>query len=237
MISATAGALSFATIASIFTFVIATVVFIITIKVCFNFPRIVSSKLYAAFIGPLYVSSWVFYPVENKDLTAFSSMCSAGLVASLLGIGFLVRGSIETGLFLFGAAHIILALLFWQQPCAALASIFLSTGDAFAALAGAHARALPRVALPWNSDKTIAGVVGFVFSSLLVWAAVVRIYWWRGLWIGNSAGEELVQIFPSFFVTLLAALIESLPGQGRWDNLTVCLTPILYVYMGTANGV
>ena len=231
MVSTPVGALSLATIASIVTFVIATVVFIITIKSCTNFSRIVSSKLYAAFIGPLYVSSWIFYPVGDQDLTGLSSMCSAGLVASLLGIGFVVRGSIETGLFLFGAAHIILALLFWQQPCAALASVFLSTGDAFAALAGAHARALPRIALPWNSDKTVAGLLGFVFSSLLVWAAVVHAYWWRGLWMANDGGEELVQIFPSLFVTLLAALIESLPGQGRWDNLTVCLTPILYVYM------
>lgn len=231
MVSTPVGALSLATIASIVTFVIATVVFIITIKNCTNFSRIVSSKLYAAFIGPVYVSSWIFYPVGDQDLTGLSSMCSAGLVASLLGIGFLVSGSIETGLFLFGAAHIILALLFWQQPCAALASVFLSTGDAFAALAGAHARALPRIALPWNSDKTVAGVLGFVFSSLIVWAAVVRTYWWRGLWMANNGGEELVQIFPSLFVTLLAALIESLPGQGRWDNLTVCLTPILYVYM------
>ena len=216
--------LSLATIASFGVFIIATILFKYTFA---KFPRVVFSKLYAALIGPLYVASWVLYPVGDNAPPGLSRMCSAGLLASLLAIGFAARGSIHSGMFLFGFAHCLLAILFWRRPCAALASVFLSTGDAFAALVGAHTHVLPHVPLPWNRDKTVAGLLGFVSSSLLVWTVVVYVYRWRGLWMVSDDGAELVRMGPSVFVTLLAALIESLPRQGKWDNLTVCATPLL----------
>ena len=218
-------ALSLATMSSLGVFVIVTLFFKYTFA---KLPRVVFSKLYAALIGPLYVASWVLYPVGDDSLSGLSRMCSAGLLASLLTIGFAARGSIDSGVFLFGLAHCLLAMLFWRQPCAALASIFLSTGDAFAALMGAHTNILPRVPLPWNSDKTVAGLLGFVCSSLLVWTVVVGIYRYRGLWMLGDEGAELVQMVRSVSVTLLSALVESLPRQGKWDNLTVCMTPLLY---------
>ncbi|MFH0713412.1 MAG: hypothetical protein V1722_03040 [Candidatus Micrarchaeota archaeon] len=110
------------------------------------------------------------------------------------------------------AAGIIILLTYARPLEFALGIVLLhAAGDAFATIVG---RRFSKHSLPWNREKTIAGIASyFIFGTL---AALVFIP------------------FPSVILyALVLAIVESLPLKVD-DNLTVPLTALLLILGGFA---
>lgn len=125
----------------------------------------------------------------------------------------------STAMILYPASVLLLVLVFWSRlEVAAAAWGFLAFGDGMAAIVG---RALGRVKLPWNPEKSWAGSLAYgVFGTagatvLLLWTAPGR----------YEAGFALAVCGAA---SLLAAALESLP-QGLDDNLGVPLVAGLFL--------
>jgi uncharacterized protein (TIGR00297 family) len=111
----------------------------------------------------------------------------------------------DAGIVIYPAAVAILIILFnWHLEIAAVAWVLLAFGDGAATLIG---RGMPIAPLPWNRDKSLGGLLAFIF-------------------VGGIAAGMIAMLFhaPSLIVvaiaTIITAIAESLP-LGLNDNITV----------------
>lgn len=127
-----------------------------------------------------------------------------------------VRRGVPVGILLYPLSVLLLILAFRERlDLVAAAWAILAAGDGCATLAG---RSVPRVPLPWNVDKTVAGSITFAAAGGI--AAIWLCYWTQ---------PALPQPAPALFITgapivaaVVAALVESLPVRLD-DNLSVPL--------------
>lgn len=125
------------------------------------------------------------------------------------------------GMVIYPTTVLVLILVFWTRlEVAAAAWGILAFGDGMAALVG---RAIGRVKLPWNPDKSWAGTLAYVVFGT-AGAAVLL------LWTPPEPGryELTFALAVCFAASLLAAILESLP-QGLDDNLGVPLIAGLFL--------
>jgi len=123
----------------------------------------------------------------------------------------------QSGIVIYPLAVIGLILVFPHRPdIAAAAWAILAAGDGLATLVGAHVRS-PK--LPWNRDKSVAGLVAGALGAA---AAGVLLCWWTSL--GMTASPPLWFILAAPAVAAVAAaFVETVPIRLN-DNISVPFT-------------
>lgn len=116
----------------------------------------------------------------------------------------------QSGLVLYPASVLVLVLVFRDRlDLTAAAWGVLAAGDGLATLAGISMRSVP---LPWNRDKTVAGLAAFIAGGAP--AAIGLLAWTSGLPLSTG------MIVTGALTAVVAGLAETLPIRLD-DNLTV----------------
>jgi uncharacterized protein (TIGR00297 family) len=111
----------------------------------------------------------------------------------------------DAGIVLYPVMVLLLVLTFRHHlHYAAIAWVMLAFGDGIATLAGKSMRIAP---LPWNADKSVAGLLAFILAATAGGIAVA--YW-----------MDYRAPFVVLLTAVVAAIVESLP-LGVDDNVTV----------------
>jgi len=127
-----------------------------------------------------------------------------------------------SGIVLYPLAVLGLVLVFRERlDLVAAAWGILAAGDGMATLAGTSVRS-PR--LPWNRDKSIAGLMAFVLSGAL--AAIVLLAW------TNAAPIAPWMIVLGCLAALTAGLVETIPIRLN-DNISVPATAAGVLWCGS----
>eukprot|EP01117_Protostelium_nocturnum_P016548 TRINITY_DN6572_c0_g1_i1.p1 TRINITY_DN6572_c0_g1~~TRINITY_DN6572_c0_g1_i1.p1 ORF type:complete len:241 (+),score=47.53 TRINITY_DN6572_c0_g1_i1:140-862(+) len=186
-------------------------------------------------IGPIYIAVWPLYKSQNGPYLAALLPGLIGAKFFLIGLGILkdedtVRSVSRTGNYrevlygpsTYGLIHVLATIFFWRNsPVGIVSLLLLCIGDGFAGLLGKGSREK----LPWNKDKSVKGSLAFFLTSI----PVISFY----IWWFHSMGYiswSLSQCFPAVFATtLVCTLIESLPYQQDWDNLTVFAASVFFM--------
>jgi len=148
-----------------------------------------------------------------------AALFNLAILPHLVGSGRLFRpgeAPWTSGIVIYPIAVLALVLCFPARlEIAAAAWAILAAGDGAATLVGAHVRSRP---LPWNPDKSTAGLLAFVSFGTLAAAAVAA-------WMTNATGR-----MPGWWVlaappaaALVAGLVETVPIRLN-DNISVPAT-------------
>ena len=130
------------------------------------------------------------------------------------------------GIVLYPLAVLALVLVFASRlDIAAAAWAILALGDGTATLVGRRARS---ARLPWNPDKSVAGMVAFaVFAA----AGGVALAWWTAPAVDAAPSLTFIIVAPCA-AALAAALVETLP-VGLDDNLSVPFAAGSVLWLGS----
>lgn len=125
----------------------------------------------------------------------------------------------DLGIILYPLAVLALVLAFPDQPAiAGTIWAILAFGDGFATLAG---QAIPGPRIPWNSDKSLAGTLGFIMAALPTALFLAYFLGLNSKLLGVSAVVGLTVI--------VCAIVETLPLHVD-DNFTVPLIGALTLF-------
>lgn len=128
----------------------------------------------------------------------------------------------SSGIVLYPVAVLGLVLLFRERlDLTAAAWGILAAGDGVATLAG---RSIPSPRLPWNRDKSLAGLVAFL---LVAPAAAVGLLAWT-----SGSGIDTMLVVAGVVAAVAAAFVETLPIRLN-DNLSVPATAAFVLLSST----
>ena len=77
--------------------------------------------------------------------------------------------------------------------------------------------------LPHNSKKSVIGTIAFIVSSLL--ASFFFLHYFSHI-VEIAHGSWIAVLI----TVLVGALVESLPGQNDWDNITVFIAAVVTLH-------
>ncbi len=196
-----------------------------------------SRKLIHIGTGPIFVLCWLFFPdvPEARWLAALVPFAITVQFA-LVGLGIMkdeasVKGMSRTGdpreilrgPLYYGIMFVLLTLIFWKDsPVGMTALMIMCGGDGIADLVG---RRFNSSKLPYSPEKTVAGSLGVLIGGWLLSAFVLAIY----TGIGVFARPFASFVLPLTLITLVSALVESLPFKDV-DNITVTVTAAILGY-------
>jgi len=184
--------------------------------------------------GPLYILSWNIFP-RVHSARYFGALLPFAIVLNfaLVGLGILkdeetVRSMSRTGNrkellygpLLYGIIFVLSAATYWgDSPLGITALMLLCVGDGSAGFFGER---YGRTKLPWNKQKTWVGLFCFFTFSIIITSIYVDLFHNWG-WFSVTVS----QFFPSLVLaTAVGTMVESLPGFGDWDNVTVFLSSL-----------
>eukprot|EP01114_Cavostelium_apophysatum_P014800 TRINITY_DN3922_c1_g2_i3.p1 TRINITY_DN3922_c1_g2~~TRINITY_DN3922_c1_g2_i3.p1 ORF type:complete len:261 (+),score=-4.60 TRINITY_DN3922_c1_g2_i3:267-1049(+) len=189
--------------------------------------------------GPLFILCWNVFPYHSPSSRYFAAVIPLmiSVLFALIGLGIVKdeatvksmsrsgdRRELLRGPLSYGIIFILSAVFYWGSPVGITALMLLCAGDGFAGLLGGY---FGGARLPWNSQKTWIGSVSFVIASLVFSSLMVDAFReWR--WFSLPMHEFLPHLTT---VTLVASIVESLPGQHDWDNVTVFLCSIVTFWL------
>jgi phytol kinase len=184
--------------------------------------------------GPIFVLCWLFFPdaPEARWLAALVPFAIT-LQFALVGLGIMkdeasVKAMSRTGdpheilrgPLYYGIMFVLLTVIFWKDsPVGMTALMIMCGGDGIADLVG---RRFNSRKLPYSPEKTLAGSLGVLIGGWLLSAFVLAIYTGTGVFARPFASFVL----PLTIITLVSALVESLPYKDV-DNITVTLAAVL----------
>jgi len=125
------------------------------------------------------------------------------------------------GPMIYGLIFVYSTIVYWgESPLGITTLMLLCLGDGTAGLFGEH---YGRSKLPWNPRKTWVGSISFFISSVLFSSVYIFLFnKWN--WFSTTA----IQFGPVLIITAsIATFIESFPGVGSLDNLTVFVGSII----------
>jgi phytol kinase len=196
-----------------------------------------SRKLIHIGTGPIFVLCWLFFPdVPAARWLAALVPFAITLQFALVGLGIMKddasvkamsrtgdRREILRGPLYYGIMFVLLTVIFWKDsPVGMTALMIMCGGDGIADLVG---RRFDSLKLPYSPEKTVAGSLGVLIGGWLLSAFVLAIYTGIGIFAQPFASFVL----PLTFITLVSALVESLPFKDV-DNITVTVTAVILGY-------
>jgi phytol kinase len=196
-----------------------------------------SRKLIHIGTGPIFVLCWLFFP-DTPEARWLAALVPFAITVqfALVGLGIMkddasVKGMSRTGdrreilrgPLYYGIMFVLLTLVFWKDsPVGMTALMIMCGGDGIADLVG---RGIKSPKLPWSREKSISGSLGVFIGGWLLSAFVLAIYIGAGIF----TKPFISFIFPLTAITLVSALVESLPYKDV-DNITVTLTATILGY-------
>lgn len=196
-------------------------------------PRL-SRKLIHIGTGPLFVLCWLLFPdkLESRWLAALVpfmivvqfALVGLGIVKDKAAVQAMSRTGnpreILRGPLYYGIAFVVLTLVFWKEsPVGMTALMLMCGGDGPADVIGRRVTS-PRI--PWSKEKSIAGSLSVFAGGWLMTAFILFVYVSAGVFTKPFSSYLL----PITLVTLVGALVESLPLQDV-DNITVTLAAVI----------
>eukprot|EP00775_Hariotina_reticulata_P001450 gene1450-1792_t len=187
--------------------------------------------------GLLYMLTWPLYdsnPTARCYAAALPGLMTVRFVLAGLGVTNeprLVAGTARsgqrqellTGPTFYGLAHVVLTLLAWRSAPAVAGIAALCAGDGLADIVGRRwggAGSWIGGSLPHNRNKTWAGSLGCFFGSCVATYGYLKLFSGLGCLSVAPQLSAHIMLRTSVNVSLVAALVESLPLQ-EMDNLTV----------------
>jgi phytol kinase len=189
-----------------------------------------SRKVIHITTGPVFVLCWFLFR-ESPDARWWAAAVPFLITVqfALIGLGVLKdeasvqamsrtgdRREILRGPLIYGIVFVALTLIFWRDsPIGIIALMLMCGGDGIADLVG---RRISSPRLPWSREKSWAGTLsvlagGFLLALLILWIYVAA---------GVFSPPLSKYSFPLLLLSLLAAVVESLPFHDI-DNFTVPL--------------
>eukprot|EP01118_Nematostelium_gracile_P011461 TRINITY_DN4065_c0_g1_i3.p2 TRINITY_DN4065_c0_g1~~TRINITY_DN4065_c0_g1_i3.p2 ORF type:complete len:106 (-),score=24.90 TRINITY_DN4065_c0_g1_i3:6-323(-) len=101
--------------------------------------------------------------------------------------------------------------------------MLLCVGDGFAGLFG---ELFGKTKLPYNPRKSIVGSLSFLIFSVIVTSVYVELFHEWG-WFNVTASQFLPSLLAS---ALIGTIVESLPGFGAFDNITVFAASLITLH-------
>jgi phytol kinase len=193
-----------------------------------------SRKLIHILTGPLYVLCWLLFPdvgyarwlaaVVPLLFTIQFALIGLGVVRDEASVKAMSRSGdrreILRGPLFYGILFVVMTLLFWKDtPVGMTALMLMCGGDGLADILG---RGLHSPKLPWNQEKSLAGMLGMFVGGWLLTLGILAVYVLTGAFT-TPLGAYLL---PVTWIALAAMLVESLPLRDI-DNITVTLVAVL----------
>eukprot|EP01129_Flabellula_baltica_P009240 TRINITY_DN3743_c0_g1_i1.p1 TRINITY_DN3743_c0_g1~~TRINITY_DN3743_c0_g1_i1.p1 ORF type:complete len:242 (-),score=18.86 TRINITY_DN3743_c0_g1_i1:27-752(-) len=196
-----------------------------------------SRKILHISIGMLYVYCWHFF---SRDAYARYYAASIPFVLTIrivsVALGkcndpLLVKGMSRSGKreellvgpLVYGAAMCISTVIWWRESIIGMWSIVvLCSGDGFAGIIGSNIRSKP---LPWNKKKSMAGTLSFIVFSCLCCYLCADFFAPFGTYPPSNYISHIL------LISIIGAIIESLPISGEHDNLAVYTSTILILLL------
>ena len=194
-----------------------------------------SRKLIHILTGPLFVLCWLIFPDKfwyERWLAALVPLLFTVQFA-LIGLGVVRdeasvkamsrsgdRREILRGPLFYGIIFVVMTVLYWKDsPVGMTALMLMCGGDGLADILG---RGLHSPKLPWNQEKSLAGMLGMFVGGWLLTLAILAVY----VLTGAFATPLVAYLLPVTWIALAAMLVESLPIRDV-DNITVTLVAVL----------
>ncbi len=193
----------------------------------------VSRKIIHIGTGPLFVLCW---PLFTHALAARFLAASVPLLITaqfiLVGSGIVKdqaavqamsrsgdRREILRGPLYYGIVFIIVTLLYWlENPIGIVALMMVCGGDGLADILG---RRYGKVKLPWNTQKSWVGSLGFFLGSWLLTLFVLAIY----LVAGAFPAPFVSYLLPVTLIALASTAVEAVSPLDI-DNLTITVVAL-----------
>jgi len=196
-------------------------------------------KLVHIATGPLYILCWNIFP-DTPNSPYIASIIPGLTVTrfSLIGLGLIKddstvksmsrsgnKSELLYGPLFYGWIMVLSTIFYWgHSPFGITALMLLCAGDGFAGLIGFK---YGREKLPWNNKKSWIGSISFFVSSILFTGLYVHLFHILG-WFSIS----LWQFLPCLLITtFVSTIVESLPGQSDWDNISVFLVSLVTMHL------
>jgi phytol kinase len=193
-----------------------------------------SRKLIHIGTGPIFVLCWLMFPNDPTShwLAALVPFMIV-LQFALVGLGIIKdeaavqamsragdRREILRGPLYYGIVFVVLTIVYWKDsPIGMTALMLMCGGDGLADIVG---RRVASPAIPWSREKSVAGSVSVFVGGWLMTALILFVYVWAGVFTKSFVSYLL----PITIVSLVGALVESLPHKDV-DNITVTLAAVI----------
>jgi uncharacterized protein (TIGR00297 family) len=177
--------------------------------------ELLRQTVHIAMGGLALLLRWLTWP-QAVALAAIAVIANLTVLRRIAGPIFRdadATGINNAGIVLYPLAVLALLLIFPSRPdIVAAAWAILAAGDGFATIAGTHLRS-PR--LPWNRDKSVAGLIAFVVAAS---AAGIAVAWFVQREDATAARWWIV-VAPAL-AAVAAAFVETAPIRLN-DNISV----------------
>ncbi len=198
----------------------------------------VSRKIIHAGTGPIFVTCWLLFN-NTPDARFLAATIPLIITAQfvLVGVGVIRdpaavkamsrsgdRREILRGPLFYGAIFVIITILYWyDSPIGIVALMLMCGGDGLADILG---RRFGHHKLPWNKDKSWIGSLGMFLGGWIFSFSILSIY----LAVDKFAGNTTAYLLPLTIISLVGALVESLPLKDI-DNITIALATLATGYL------
>ncbi len=200
-----------------------------------------SRKLIHILTGPLFVLCWLLFPAPDlwyyRWLAALVPLLFT-LQFALIGLGVVKdeasvkamsrngdRREILRGPLFYGIIFVVMTLIFWKDsPIGMVAVMLMCGGDGLADIMG---RGIKSPKLPWNRDKSVAGMLGMLLGGWVLTMLILGIYVLAKV---TGFGPFGIYLLPVTIIALVATVVESLPLKDV-DNITVTLVAVALGYL------
>ncbi|XP_043687111.1 probable phytol kinase 2, chloroplastic [Telopea speciosissima] len=195
----------------------------------------ISRKLVHISVGLVFMLFWPLFSSGNQAAILAALVPGVNIIRMLLiGLGLWKDEAIVKSMSRYGdyrellkgplyyAATITLACaIYWRTSPIAIAAICnLCAGDGLADIVG---RRFGSLKLPYNRNKSFAGSIAMTTAGFI--ASIMYMHYFSLFGLVHESWE---MVFGFFIVSLLTAVVESLPISSELDdNLTVPLTSVL----------
>jgi len=189
--------------------------------------------------GPLYILCWNFFPRYSTSARYYAALLPTAILLKFAAIGLglvedrdtvnsMSRSGNRTELLygpcFYGIIFILSTIWYWgNSPFGITALMLLCCGDGFAGLLGGF---YGKTKLPWNRDKSWVGSISFFFFSIASSSAFIYLFNTRG-WFSVTYQQFMPTLL---WTTLVATFVESLPGVGYLDNITVFAASLITLH-------
>ena len=187
-------------------------------------------------LGPIFIFTWPWFSNAPSAATwAAIVPLSMTIKFVLIGLGILIdedaissisrtgdRKELLKGPLYYGLVFSSLTYMYWKEERALLCFMTLCCGDGFAELVG---RKYGRSnLLPWSCDKSWAGSISFVVTSVVSTLAMQYLVYCRYAGFESLTWSEIIP--RTIFISVIAATVESF-HTGDADNIIVSGAAVL----------
>lgn len=192
-----------------------------------------SRKIIHIGTGPLFVLCWLLFSASPwARWLAATVPLMITIQFALVGFGVIKdqaavdamsrtgdRSEILRGPLYYGIIFVVLTLIYWlKSPVGITALMLICGGDGLADILG---RRFGTLKLPWNSNKSWMGSLGFLLGGWILTALILAVFVWAGVLAG-----PIQSYLPAVSLIALAVTLVEAISPPDWDNITIAIAAV-----------